>query len=180
MSSNPYAPPAAAVADIAADAQAPAYFPISIAKLVLMCFGTLGFYQYYWFYRNWTAHKQRTGEDIFPFWRTVFGVIFCYPLVRRIGEAASGHGLEVRGLGWWAAAWIIPSLLWRLPDPYWLVTYLSIFALIPVQRVVNRLNAQVAPGHDANARLNGWNWLAVFPGLPVFALAVWGTFFPEG
>ena len=126
MSSNPYAPPAAAVADIAADVQAPAYFPISPAKLVLMCFGTLGFYQYYWFYKNWTAHKQRTGEDIFPFWRTVFGVIFCYPLVRRIGEAASGHGLEVRGLGWWAAAWIVPSLLWRLPDPYWLLTYLLI------------------------------------------------------
>jgi len=179
MTTNPYAPPAAAVADIAGDTQAPAYFPISPVKLLVMSFGTLGFYQYYWFYKNWKAHKDRTGEDIYPFWRTVFGVIFCYPLVRRIGEAATSHGVEVKGLGWWAAAWIVPSLLWRLPDPYWLVTYLSIFALIPVQRVVNRINALVAPGHDANARLHGWNWLAVFPGLPVLGLAVWGSFFPE-
>jgi len=176
-STNPYAPPAAQVADIAADgAHEPAYFPISIVKLLVMSFGTLGIYQFYWFYKNWQAHKARTQEDISPFWRTFFGIIYCYPLFRRIRDYGETLQVPVAGLAGWAFAWILPSLLWRLPDPYWTAAFLAYFALIPAQRAVNRINERVAPGHDRNGRLRAWNWLAVFPGLPIFALAILGAF----
>jgi hypothetical protein len=175
--SNPYAPPASQVADIAADgAREPAYFPISTLKLLVMCFGTLGLYQFYWFYRNWQAHKARTQEDISPFWRTFFGVFYCYPLFRRMRDCGESLQVPLPGIGGYAAAWIIPSLLWRLPDPYWIVSFLAYLALVPVQQAVNRINERAAPGHDRNDRLRAWNWLAVFPGLPIFALAIFGAF----
>jgi hypothetical protein len=72
----------------------------------------------------------------------------------------------------------VASFLWKLPDPYWLITFLGVFALVPAQQAVNELNATAAPGHDPNTRFRGWNWVAVLLGLPLFALAVFGTFLP--
>ena len=182
MSSNPYAPPKSEVADV--DLLHPSsgthvYLSVSVAKLLLLSFGTLGLYQYYWFYKNWQLHKLRTGESVSPFWRTFFGIIFCYPLFRRIGEYASTSGTSGLNAGAFAAGWIIPSLLWKLPDPYWLVIFLAVFALVPVQRTVNEINAKTAPECAVNAKIKGWNWLAVFPGLLLLALSILGAFLPN-
>jgi hypothetical protein len=182
-STNPYAPPLAPVADVPAtpdaSAGAPAFFPVSQIKLVVMSFSTLGLYQFYWLYKNWKMVRLRTDEDIMPFWRAFFGVLFFYSLLDRIKkhdpEAPSAR-MEAGGL---AAAWIILTLLWKLPDPYWLIGFVGIFVLIPVQGLVNQLNHKVAPGHNPNSRFSGWNWLTAVLGIPFFMLAVWGAFLPE-
>lgn len=183
MSNDQYAPPTVEATDDRPNeppsTEAP-YFLVSPLKLLLLNFGTLGFYQYYWFYKNWRHHELRTGEDVSPFWRTLFALIFCYPLFRRIDDYAASRSAPRLTPGPWAAAWIIPSVLWNLPDPYWLIIYLAVFALLPVQAQVNQINAGSVPEHDRNERIRGWNWVAVLIGLPLFGLVVYGTFYPAG
>ncbi len=179
MSQNPYAPPTTEVADPAPVAHAtPIFHAVSPLKLLILSFGTLGLYQYYWIYKNWQLHKLRTGEDISPLPRAFFAIFFVYQLFKNIDHRTEEHSTRRIPAGPLAILWVVATLLWKLPDPYWLVTYLSILVLVPVQLAVNELNAVAAPGHDENSRFTVWNWVAVLLGLPFFALAIVGTFFP--
>lgn len=180
MTHNPYAPPVAVVADAPQEASAlPVFHAVSPLKLIVLSFGTFGIYQYYWLYRNWKLHRQRTGEEVLPLARAIFAIFFVYQLFRHIdGEAEKWNTRRVPS-GALATCWIVCALTWRLPDPYWLVTFLAAVFLVPVQQAVNAINAMAVPGHDANARFRGWNWVAIFVGLPFFALAVFGTFLPQ-
>ena len=134
------------------------YFPVSLVKLVLMHFCTLGAYQYYWFYENWRVIKERESFDILPFWRTCFAVLYCFPLFGQIER--SGRLLHLRqsiSSFVLAGGWVLATVLSMLPDPYWLISFLSVVFLVPVQQQINRVNEQVAPGHDPNKRFTAWN-----------------------
>ena len=68
--------------------------------------------------------------------------------------------------------------LWRLPDPYWLVSYLSFVPLLPVQSAVNRLNSVAAPDAPRNDSYSGANVVMIVVGGLLLALAIFGTFLP--
>jgi hypothetical protein len=74
-----------------------------------------------------------------------------------------------------ASGWILSSMLLILPDPYWLVTYLSILFLIPVQQAANRINESLVPRHDRNERFTAWNKVAVVIGGVLFIVSVIAT-----
>jgi len=138
------------VAGPSGDDQAP-YFAVSLLKLSVMSIGTLGIYDFYWFYKNWQLIKQREGTDIMPFGRAFFAVFFGYECFSRIRAHAASLGLPQTILaGPLTAGWIITSLLWRLPEPYWRISMLSFLFMLPVQALANRINATVAPHHDPN------------------------------
>jgi hypothetical protein len=61
-----------------------------------------------------------------------------------------------------------------LPEPYFLIGFLAPLLLVPAQQHVNRINALVAPDHDKNTRLSGWNWLMVVAGGIFFGLLMLG------
>jgi len=152
------------------------YFPVSLLKLVVMNFCTWGAYQYYWFYENWQLIKKHECSDISPFWRACFAVIYCFPLFGAI--ESRGKLLHLRPVvssGVLAGGWVLLSVLSLLPDPYWLVTFMSVVFLVPVQDQINRINEQSAPGHDPNKRFTAWNIVAVIVGGSVFVLAVFVT-----
>ena len=156
----------------------PIYFPVSPIKLAVLSICTLGLYEIYWFYKNWQLIKEREHTDIMPFWRAIFAIFFCYSLFQRIGKNAKEMALPNISAGGLSVGWIIVTLLWRLPDPYWLVSYLAFFFLLPVQKTVNKINAQYAPDHDKNNRFRAWNIVAVFVGGIFFILAIIGSFLP--
>jgi hypothetical protein len=138
---------------------------------------TFGLYELYWFYMNWKIIKERERLDIMPFWRAVFGVFFCYQCFKAVREfdhpAFASRSLPAGPL---TAGWIITSLLWRLPDPYWVASMLAFVFMIPVQRRVNEINAAVEPLHDRNSHLNWLNWIAIILGGGMLILALIGTF----
>ena len=158
----------------------PMYFPVSLTKFVVMHFCTLGVYQFYWFYENWKLIRDREQLEASPFWRTFFAFIYCYALFEKIRSCAAslkiGQSISVQVL---ASGWILLSMLLILPDPYWLVNFLSILFLIPVQQAANRINESLVPGHDRNKRFTGWNMVAVVIGGVLFILSVIGTFVPR-
>ena len=180
---NPYAPPGARVADVAAGepaslaaGEAP-FFAVSVLKFGLMSVCTFGIYELYWFYMNWKIIKARQRLDIMPFWRAFFGFFFCYPCFKAVEEfdhpAFASRSLGAAPL---TAGWIVTSLLWRLPDPWWFASMLAFVFMIPVQRRVNEINAAVEPAHDRNSRLNWLNWIGVIVGGGMLILSVIGTF----
>jgi hypothetical protein len=181
MESNPYAPPLAAVQDAQPSAGVlPPYFAVSVFKLGLMCICTLGFYQLYWFYKQWHSIRRREHTNVLPAARALFSVFYCYPCFRRIREHGVQMGIQPSlQAGAIATGFILCSLTWRLPDPYGWIAMASMFFLLPVQAHANEINAVAAPAHERNAKLTGWNWLAIVPGGTLMLLAIIGSFLPE-
>jgi hypothetical protein len=184
MSANPYAPPTSLVADIPPQEAAaePPFFAVSLAKLVVMSVCTLSLYEIYWFYRNWKYIKGRERTNISPVPRAIFAVFYCYQCFARVRRYdAEKNGNSTLLAGPLAIGWIVTTVLWKLPDPYWWLSLLAFVFLIPIQAHANRLNAQVSPSHNRNTSLRGWNWLAVVLGGAFLLLALVGTFLvPEG
>ena len=180
---NVYAPPAARVADVPetgspleSEGERPPFFPVSVLKLVLLSGCTFGLYELYWFYKHWQYIKEREGLDIRPFWRAFFGYFFCYRFFEKVRDYDS-PALELSFLpaGPLTAGWILVTILWRLPEPYWLLSNFAVVFLIPVQMRVNHVNNTVAPGHDRNTRFTWVNWLGLVLGGALLILDVIGS-----
>jgi hypothetical protein len=153
------------------------YFPVSPLKLVVMAFCTLGIYELYWYYKNWCLIKEREKLDIMPFWRAFFAYFFCYSLFKKIRATAESQNIQKSiAPGLLATGWIITTILWKLPDPYWLVAYFAVFFLLPVQSVVSEINHVANPTHARNSNFTGWNIAGVVIGGLLFALVLIGTF----
>jgi hypothetical protein len=77
-----------------------------------------------------------------------------------------------------AAAYLLLTALWRLPDPYWLLASLSFVALLPALSAINALNGGAAPEIPSY----GWRKRSVAVacvGSVIFAFAGIGMFGPS-
>ncbi|MGD0522109.1 MAG: hypothetical protein ABSA48_12700 [Terracidiphilus sp.] len=158
----------------------PPFFAVSLLKLAVLSTFTFGIYEIYWFYRNWKRIWQQGERNIMPFWRAFFLVIFCYPCFIRIKKAGMSRGIApAPPIGVLAVCYILATISWRLPGAFWLITFLSVVFLLPVQSYVNRINAAESPGHDPNSRFGVWNWIATIAGSIMFILAIIGSFLPN-
>ena len=159
------------------DSGAPMYFAVAPFKLVVMFVCTFGIYEMYWFYKNWVLVKERENSNIMPFWRTFFAPIFCYFLFKRVQASALDLSIQREiSPGLLAAGWIIVTLLMGSPGAFWLLGYIAILFLLPVQALVNDINNLAAPGHDKNENFSGWNIFGIVVGGSLFLLVLSGTF----
>ena len=177
---NPFAPPDAVVADISpagADMATP-FFPVSTLKLFVLSICTFGFYEVYWFYKNWQLIKDREQSSIVPVLRALFSVLFCYALFARIRDFGASGAARLAA-GPLAAGWIITTFTHRLPDPYWVASLLAVlFLLLPVQAHINAINLAAAPDHDTNSRFSVTNWIVVGLGALMIVLSIVGLMLP--
>jgi hypothetical protein len=160
---------------------APLYFSVSIPKLIIMSLCSLGIYELYWSYRNWKLVQSRAlnqwDAKISPFWRAVWSLFYLYSLLKLVKKSMHVH--NVAGFlspGWLTFGFIILTICYRLPDPYWLVSFLSVIPLTIVQQRVNSINAIVAPTGEINSQFSGWNVACIVVGGGTFLLAIIGTF----
>jgi hypothetical protein len=159
---------------------APLYFSVSQTKLILMSIFTLGLYEIYWFYKNWDHIKKRTRQKIRPFWRAIFSVFYCYSLFKNIQESAdSQSGRQEINPGWLAVGYILLSMMYKLPDPYWVVSLLAFLPLIPAQGAINSINAKAAPGAARNSNFSVTNIFVMIIGGLCLALATLGATVPS-
>ncbi|MEG4802836.1 hypothetical protein QUB63_12245 [Microcoleus sp. ARI1-B5] len=156
------------------------FFPVSRFKLFVMSIVTFGFYQLFWFYKNWQLLKAEDESNISPFWRTVFGTLYCYPLLAKIKNWAKSRSVYANFSPLWlTVAWIGIIVFCRnLPIPYRLAGLLSVIALLPVQKSVNELNNLMVPYHDPNSRFSLWNIAAIAVGGGIIVLAIVGILMP--
>jgi len=154
-------------------------FAVSRAKLVVMSLCTLGLYEIYWAYKQWDAIRRREQESMMPFWRAIFAPLWGFSLFPRLQKLAASHGTDPGFSGSaLALAYFIITVAWRLPDPWWLVSFFAWLPLLPVQRAVNELNATLAPEAPRNDSYSGLNILMIVVGGVLLVLAVLGTLMP--
>lgn len=187
MNQSPHPPQTASVAEVGVQLDplqsefpvTPPFFSVSVLKFAVMSLCTLGFYDVYWFYKNWLQIRARGDSNFSPALRTLFAVFYCHLCFSRIYRHGKSIGVHPAiSAGFLATSWMLFSLTFMLPAPYALIARLANVFMLPVQAYANSVNLAVAPGHSPNSRFSGWNWLAVVIGGLLFLLMVVGTFAP--
>jgi hypothetical protein len=150
---------------------------ISPSRFVLLCLVTFTIYELYWFYKQWKLIKEK--QKLSPFWRAFFSIFYVDSLFKRLNKLAQGKGYK-RNLhtGWLAGIWIIGSyVMWRLPDPYWLVSYLTFLPILPVVTAMNHYYEKTE-GKLPMKKLSWWQMILIIIGLLILLLAIYETFIP--
>lgn len=156
------------------------FFLVGGGKLVIMSVVTLGFYQLYWFYQQWRRVRDVGREPIWPFVRMFFTVIFCYALFRRVADAAAQRGLDyVPSAGACTLGFVVFTMLFPLPDPWWMLSLFSAFPMVPIQRAASAAALAQVPTADPNTTLSPLNWFGVVLGGLVLILALIGMAVPK-
>lgn len=156
------------------------FFTVSTLKFTVMSFCTLGLYELYWFYKNWVHIKKQTGKSMMPFWRAFFAPLWAYSCFKYIKDSAAKNGVEESlSIVLLTIVYFIVQALWRLPDPYWLLSFFSFLFVLPANTVALSINKQLNPEFVNNSRFSAWNWVGVIFGGLLFLLSIIGTFLPE-
>ncbi|MEP6605903.1 MAG: hypothetical protein ABJA60_07270 [Nitrosospira sp.] len=156
------------------------FFRVSLFKLTIMSLFTLGLYEIYWCYRNWQLVKAHETLRILPFARAFFTIFFCYQFfvwVRKAGLRQKNS--QPLAPGALAVGWIAFYFIGGLPDPYWVISLLKVFFLLPVQARINHINAIQAPTLDINSHFSPWNWVVIVVGAILFIFAIIESFSPD-
>lgn len=159
----------------ASDEGGPVLFAVSTTKFCVMSIATFGLYDIYWFYKNWQWIKSAYGENISPFWRTFFIFFYVYSLFNRIREIAKTNNVNATySSGLLTVGYIVLSLLWRLPDPFWMLSIFAFLFQLPVVNVIQKANWS----DDINSRFTGWNIAGIVFGVVWWALIVFSMILP--
>ncbi|QAT16552.1 Na(+)/H(+) antiporter NhaA 2 [Candidatus Velamenicoccus archaeovorus] len=156
------------------------FFAVSQKKLALMAFFTWGFYEIYWFYRNWKFLKEKHDFKVSPLARGIFGPLFCYSLFKIVRDYSDQHqaGADMKA-GALAACYILMIVTYKLPSPFDLISSFSFIPLLTVQRVINNLGQRLSPQAQVDGRFNGWNIFGIVIGSFLWVLVILGIIFPE-
>ena len=141
------------------------FYSISSKRLIIYSLISCGFFEFYWFYKNWKAvHKDVHDEEIKPFWQ---GFIFCFlfilPLMKIIGlnlkrSKTSGKNFsllscvyfisfllqivcEISPFIFQGANYLLP-MLWFIYIIIWLI---GLMALAAIQKRINFHNNKSNP-----------------------------------
>jgi hypothetical protein len=177
---NPYESPKSYIEIDTSNTVVTYFFTTSTLKLTLMSICTFGIYEIYWFYKNWILIKARTGQNLMPFWRAFFAPIWAYSCFKHIKTSAGENNIpESLSIGSLAALYFILRTLWRLPDPFWLISLFSFIPIIPVNNVAFKINSKLITDIKNNETFSGWNWVGLVLGGLLFLFGLIGTFLPE-
>jgi len=187
--SNIYEAPTANLSDEpGADSGAAKFYVVSPLKFALLYTFTFGFYQLYWFYKNWSRYKAHTQESLWPVPRAIFTIFFAHSLFRNVNDTieAEGrdHSWDPGALAtWYVMAQIANRILDRLPDSAdKLVVPLELVIMLPVvgtilyfaQRAINVACGD--PAGASNSRLTWANYLWLIAGFVILVLILLGIY----
>ncbi|HET6900524.1 MAG TPA: DUF4339 domain-containing protein, partial [Vicinamibacteria bacterium] len=142
----------------------PKWFLVGEVKLALMVVATLGLYQLYWFYKQWDRVRD-AGESVAPVPRSIFSIVFCYSLFRRIMDSTHAAGVSARIPPWvLAVGFILPSLTWKLDGPASFLGFLAFAPLVAAQHIANTVALAQGSTDDRNTRLSLLNWAGLVVG----------------
>ncbi len=134
----------------------PMFFFIPVGRLVVMSILSGGLFPVYWIYKNFKFLKQTSDADIWPFWRAVFGVLFCHSLLRTIHDDFQANEIKKAKFAWAALAtgWVAVMVIGNVVP--FLTTYKAgligffiqlpaFLFLAPVQQYINSINVATNP-----------------------------------
>lgn len=82
MDDNLYKPPEAELIDpVSVENE---FYVVSQKKYLVLFFITIGLYPVYWFYKNWSLYREKTGNKMWPVMRGIFSIFFTHSLFRLV------------------------------------------------------------------------------------------------
>jgi len=162
----------------------PLFLYISVWRLIILSVISFGVYQSYWIYKNWRYLKEREGLKIQPFWRGVFGILFCHRLLYRIHKDKAVNSIKKAPFSpsllatIWVFLTIISDLMYGQltgmggPGPAIyssVVLILSSLCFVPVQNHVNSATKIEHPNEDFYTWSVG-HWLCILLGFASWIL----------
>jgi hypothetical protein len=153
----------------------PPFFPVSVSKFAVMSLCSFGSYHITWIYWSWRCEKERSGEDLSPFWRTFFTPVWLPALLARVKQTAGETQVPAN----WSAVVIsaVTILLWLsalLPAPWSLISAFAFVPSLPVQASINAINGRLSPGSPRNNGYSGANIALVVIGGLLITLMILG------
>ena len=200
MNESVYAPPKADLSkiDAAGSDGDNAFYVVSIRKFTLLFFFTLGIYQLYWGYKNWSIYKDRCryanteDRNIWPIPRALFAIFFTHSLFYKVDEYATEKD---RPLNWnvdsnatsLVLLLILSGICERLStksigspwtDLAWMLLLVPLY--FGYRKAQRHINASCGdPQGLSNSELTGANWAWLIIGGIFCAMAIVGLFLPE-
>jgi hypothetical protein len=152
------------------------FHPVAVSKVLVLYVSTLGFYSMFWAHRNWRLLRDHTGQDLSPFWRSLFSRLWGFVLFREVRDDALSRGIPVswRG-GWLGLLYLALGMAWRLDGPASLVGLSAILPILVVQHTINRVSRDA--GVQPDATYSVWHLPLIALGPHLLALIIYGTFF---
>lgn len=151
-----------------------------IWHLTVLSLATFGIYPYYWSYKQWKYIKKRDNLDISPGIRAWFFPIWIYSLSNNIQDRAREYNLpKTYNPVVIAVGVILLTPLYKLPDPFWLISLLPFVVLMPVVITNNLVLENEVPTLDKNPKIGIAKWFLISLGLIIFLLALLVTFYPD-
>jgi hypothetical protein len=151
-----------------------------VSKFILLSIFTFGFYELWWMYKSWRFFKEKENLDIMPAWRAIFAIFFVSSLFSKCLRMAQSNGYEKSySAGGLAAGFIILGFLARLPDPYWLISFLSVVFMI---QPVSAFNYAIENSTKFRATSPGFQLrhiILLIAGGALWILMLIGLFMPE-
>jgi hypothetical protein len=119
------------------------FFPVATQKFIILSICSFGIYHAYWHYENWRRIKNRSNEDVSPFWRTFFMPLYGFSLFRRICATAELEGMPVDLNPYaLAAIYLLLNMTPQLPNPWWLINIASFLPMLPIHEAAQRVNTR--------------------------------------
>ncbi len=154
----------------------PLLLHIPIERLILLSIASGGLYEAYWIYKNWRYIKERDSRYIHPFWRGIFGIVFCHSLLKRIHADTEARSMEEpsfspRGLATgWVILVLLANLIGRTPGAgASIISFLmpSFLLFVPIQNYINSVT------HKRNPVQPYYGWSSGHVVCLVLGLALW-------
>lgn len=156
-------------------------YVISLWKLFILSILTFGLFDIYWFYKQWKSFYSVNNQKHGWFHLSLISLFSGFSsfslfkiIAKDVKEVDSGRKLKAT---WLAIAYLILNALSRLQGNYWLLSELSIFALLPVQNTINYYWSKKYGASVKKSNFGMWNALAVFIGIIIFTLIFRGGFY---
>lgn len=153
------------------------YHVVPAWRFLLLSLLSFNFYLVYWFWKNWTLVKRADGSDIWPIPRALFAGITYFSLIGDINTQLAARSVPRQLSTALGIGYLVVGLLYRLPDPYWLVSLLGCLFVLPAVNAITELasTAAVAKGATWSTR----HTVLMLVLVPFFLLAVVGMLLPE-
>lgn len=151
----------------------PSYHHVALWKFTIFSLCSLGLYDLYWFYKNWEAIRKRDNSSIYPFWRTVFSLFWCYPLAKDVaGKKGANPAIPVLV----AISYVALTVTYKLPDPYWIPCVFSFVPLLLIVRQIDQINRGLGIRANYYARFKIRHFFGCFVGALFLAFAITASF----
>lgn len=153
----------------------------SVSAYLFLSLITFGLYELYWTYKIWVHYKEKEALDIMPVGRAIFSVFFNYGLFEKIKSNARMESVQVSySSGMLFVVWLVLNLLSKLPDPFWLVSFLSMFVFVPIiQTFHNAIEASDEYHLTIREGFSTGQIIAIILGVILWCLVLAGYLLPD-